>query len=68
MPEKWLNYESRTEKYVLVDLQTGTIIDNPMQVVVVAADLVTNETDSMSTSQVIKAAQMHGYSLNELEF
>lgn len=63
--EKLLYINTRQEPYVVVDLETGTILSNPKQVVIVAADLI---ADLQSDREIIREACKHGYALNEVDW
>jgi hypothetical protein len=64
-PEKVLHINSRFEAYVVVDLDTGTILSNTRQVVLLAADLIEGlESDS----SIIREAWKHGYQLSEVDW
>jgi len=65
-PVKILHIESRPEPYVLVDLDTGTIISNPRQCLIVASDLLERAGDS--DSAIKRIALMHGYQLSEVDW
>lgn len=65
-PVKMLHIASRMENYVLVDLDSGTIIGNPRQCVIVAADLL--EIAGDSDSAIVREAYKHGYQLSEVDW